>query len=84
MQPGIQTQVGMVKLNFFYGALEVYSSGQSHFSEIDVKLTEKNKFVTHFVQKCLEMHENEQNVILYYIWCTTFNVFGIEYYRTEF
>ena len=29
------------------------------------KLTQnKNEFVTHFVQKCLETRENEQNVVL--------------------
>ena len=41
-----------------------YSSGQSHFSEINAKLAEENEFVTHFVQKCLETHENEQTVVL--------------------
>ena len=41
-----------------------YSSVQSHFLEINAKLAEENKFVTHFVQKCLETHENEQNVVL--------------------
>ena len=40
------------------------SSGQSHFSEINAKLAEENEFVTHFVQKCLETRENEQNVVL--------------------
>ena len=44
--------------------LKGYSSGQSHFQEINAKLAEKNEFVTHFVQKCLEMHKNEQNVVL--------------------
>ena len=44
--------------------LKGYSSGQSHFSEINAKLAEENEFVTHFVQKCLETHENEQNVVL--------------------
>ena len=44
--------------------LKGYSSGQSHFSEINAKLAEENKFVTHFVQKCLETRENEQNVVL--------------------
>ena len=45
--------------------LKGYSSGhESHFSEIDAKLAEENKFVTHFVQKCLETRENEQNVVL--------------------
>ena len=33
-------------------------------SEINVKLAEKNEFATHFVQKCLDMCENEQNVVL--------------------
>ena len=44
--------------------LKGYSSGQSHFSEINAKLAEENEFLTHFVQKCLEMRENEQNVVL--------------------
>ena len=44
--------------------LKGYSSGQSHFLEINVKLAEENEFVTHFVQKCLETRENEQNVVL--------------------
>ena len=47
-------------LNFLKG----YSSGQTHFSEINAKLVEENEFVTHFVQKCLETRENEQNVVL--------------------
>ena len=39
-----------------------YSSGQSYFSEIDVKLSEKNKYATHSVQiQCLEMCKNKQN-----------------------
>ena len=44
--------------------LKGYSSGQSHFSEINAKLAEENEFVTHFLQKCLETRENEQNVVL--------------------
>ena len=44
--------------------LKRYSSGQSHFSEINVQLAEKNEFDTHFVHKCLEMRENEQTVVL--------------------
>ena len=44
--------------------LKGYSSDQSHFSEINVKLAEKNEFAAHFVQKCLETRENEQNVVL--------------------
>ena len=44
--------------------LKGYSSGQSHFSEINTKLAEENEFVTHFVQKCLETHGSEQNVVL--------------------
>ena len=49
-------------LKFFN--LKGYSSGQSYFSEINAKLAEENEFVTHFVQKCLETRENEQNVVL--------------------
>ena len=44
--------------------LKGYSSGQRHFSEINAKLAQENEFVTHFVQKCLETRENEQNVVL--------------------
>ena len=44
--------------------LKGYSSGQIHFSEINVKLAEKNEFATQFVQKLLEMRENRQNVVL--------------------
>ena len=50
------------KLNFKFEALKGYSRGQSYFSEINAKLAEENEFVTHFVQKCLETRENEQNV----------------------
>ena len=32
--------------------------------EINEKLAQENKFVTHFVQKCLETCENEQNMAL--------------------
>ena len=46
------------------GCLKGYSSGQSHFSEINAKLAQKNEFVTQFVKKCLETRENEQNVVL--------------------
>ena len=35
-----------------------YSSDQSHFSEINVKLAEKNKYATHSVQRSLETCEN--------------------------
>ena len=45
-------------------SLKGNSSGQSHFSEFNAKLAEENEFVTHFVQKCLETRENEQNVVL--------------------
>ena len=45
-------------------SLKGYSSGQIHFSEINVKLAEKNEFATQFVQKLLEMRENRQNVVL--------------------
>ena len=37
-----------------------YSSGQSHFSENNVELAEKNEFATRSVQRCLEMCENKQ------------------------
>ena len=47
-----------------YSSLKGYSSGQSHFSEINAKLAEEYEFVTHFIQKCLETRENEQNVVL--------------------
>ena len=42
-------------------------SGQSHFSENNVKLTEKNEFVIHFLQECLELRENKQNGVLVYV-----------------
>ena len=45
-------------------SLKRYSSGQSHFSEINAKLAEENEFVTHLVQKCLETRGNEQSVVL--------------------
>ena len=38
--------------------LKGYSSDQSHFSEINVKLAEKNKYATRSVQRSLEMCEN--------------------------
>ena len=42
-------------------ALKGYSSDQSHFSEINVKLAaEKNKYTTHSVQRSLEMYENKE------------------------
>ena len=44
--------------------LKGYSSDQNHFSEINVKLAEENELAAHFVQKCLETRENEQNVVL--------------------
>ena len=40
--------------------LKGYSSGQSHFSVINVKLAEKSKYVTHSVQRSLEMCENKE------------------------
>ena len=39
--------------------LKGYSSGQSYFSEINVKLAEKNKYTTHSVQRSLEMCKNK-------------------------
>ena len=44
--------------------LKGYSSSQSHFSEVNLKLAKKNEFPTHFVQKLLEMRENKQNLVL--------------------
>ena len=44
------------------GILKGYSSGQSHFSEINVKLAEKNEFATRSVQKYLEMRKNEKKL----------------------
>ena len=38
-------------------------NGQSHYSEINVKLVKKNEFVTHVVQKCIEMRKIWQNVV---------------------
>ena len=40
--------------------LKGYSSGQSHFSETNVRLAEKSEFATRSVQRCLEMCENKQ------------------------
>ena len=45
-----------LKLFFLKG----YSSGQSHFSEINVKLAEKNKYAIHSAQRSLEMCENKE------------------------
>ena len=42
-----------------YSSLKGYSSGQSHFSEINVKLAEKNKYATHSVQRSLETCANK-------------------------
>ena len=42
------------------GLLKGYTSGQSHFLEIKVKLAEKNKYATHSVQRSLEMCENKE------------------------
>ena len=39
--------------------LKGYSSDQSHFLEINIKLAKKNKYATHSVQKSLEMCENK-------------------------
>ena len=58
--PGWQCQLEQQKKI----SLKRYSSGQSLFSKINAKLAEENKFVTHFVKKCLEMCKNEQNVVL--------------------
>ena len=61
MSLGCSSLLGDFNLKLF---LKGYSSGQSHFSEINAKLAEENEFVTHFVQKCLETREKEQNVAL--------------------
>ena len=50
-------------LKIFSGKCETikgYSSDQSHFTEINVKLAEKNKYATHSVQRSLEMCENKE------------------------
>ena len=54
----------IIIFNLQIKVLKGYSSGQSHFSEINTKLADENEFVTHFVKKCLETCENEQNVVL--------------------
>ena len=67
MHPKLATPKPKVKLNIYHislNQLQGYSSCQSHFSEINAKLAEENEFVTHFVRKCLETRENEQNVVL--------------------
>ena len=35
-----------------------------YFSEINIKLAERNEFITHFSQECLETREKEQKVVL--------------------
>ena len=40
--------------------LKGYSSGQSYYTEINVKLAEKNKYATHSVQRSFEMCENKE------------------------
>ena len=45
----------------FNSLLKGFSSGQSHFSQSNVKLAEKSEFATRSVQRCLEMSENKQN-----------------------
>ena len=50
----------VIKYDGDYHKLKGYSSGQSHFSEINVKLAEKNKYATHSVQRSLEMCENKE------------------------
>ena len=58
-QGSANSTINWIQLN-----IKGYSSGQIDFSEINAKLAEENEFVTHFVQKCLETRENEQNVVL--------------------
>ena len=68
--PSILNRIEVSQMLYFHNSsyrvlyLKGYSSDQSHFSEINAKLAEENKFVSHFVQKCLETRENEQNVVL--------------------
>ena len=62
------TKFGFSVFQYKILLLKGYSSGQSHFSEINTKLAEENEFVTHFVKKCLETRENEQNVVLNELW----------------
>ena len=40
--------------------LKGYSGDQSHFSEINVKLAEKNKYAAHSIQRSLEMCGNKE------------------------
>ena len=42
-----------------------YSSGPSHFLEINIKLAEKNKYATHSVQRSLEICENKEKPSVY-------------------
>ena len=49
--------VGLVSWNDIQGT---FKKGKSHFSKNNAKLDEKNKFLTRFVQKCLEMHKSKQ------------------------
>ena len=49
---------GAVILNL--NKLKGHSSGQSHFSEINIKLAEKNKYATRSIQRSLEMCENKE------------------------
>ena len=46
-------------------SLKGYSSGQSHFSQTNVKLAEKNKYATLSVQRSLEMCENKEKPTVY-------------------
>ena len=64
MNPAKLQIYGYINLFLLICYLKGYSSDQSHFSEINIKLAEKNEFAAHFVQKCLETCENEQNVVL--------------------
>ena len=50
----------MAKVTF--RKLKGYSSGQSHFSEINAKLADENEFVGKWI--CRKTRENEQNVVL--------------------
>ena len=52
-KPELNKQVKSYELKLF-----PTPARQSHFSEINAKLAEKNEFTAHFVQKCFETREN--------------------------
>ena len=59
--PGSEMQQSNAKMKSSKG----YSSGQSHFSEINARLAEKNKYAAHSVQRYLKMcccHGNKTKI----------------------